>query len=149
MPLNAFDSGCRYLTYRPHTEKELKDKLSKKGFATNDISNAVKRLKDLGYINDEDVAMRWVQSKVKQKCWGISKITAYLINKGVSRDIINRVVKTVLNEIPEENIAKEALRKKFGDNPLSVSAKKIAFFLNSRGFTPEIIYKIIGEQKTD
>lgn len=148
MPSNAFDSGCRALSIRPHSEKELRDKLLKKGFEAQDISQAVTRLRELGYLNDEAAAIRWVQSALKEKRWGKYKITAYLIKKGISGEIVRRVVALALADTPEEETARQALIKKFGENYLSTPVQKAGFFLDTRGFSPEVIHHIISEFET-
>jgi len=85
------DGAYRLLARRPHSRMELKSKLSRKGFCADLIENTLDRLCQQGCLNDEEVSLRWAQSLVQGRCWGKAKITSYLLQKGISRDIIKGV----------------------------------------------------------
>ncbi len=55
--------ATRQLTYRPRSISELKATLSQRGFRTVTIDSVVERFTELGYLNDEEFARRWVANR--------------------------------------------------------------------------------------
>ena len=99
-----------------------------------------------GCLNDEATAFRWAQARVQQRLWGRAKIDVYLARKGIDRDIIAQVQKAVWQTCSEEDIARQALAKRFPSFHDHRSAyAKAAAFLKSRGFSSEVIYKLVSE----
>ncbi len=145
----ALDTAYRLLAARPHTKAEIRRKLSRKGHDSETITAIVSELQEKGYLNEDDMAQRWAQALVREKLWGPLKISAYLMQKGISRKIIDQVQRQLWQEIDEPDIAAQALRKRFsGGEDESLRAKKAAF-LRSRGFSSDVIYKISKEPCED
>ena len=44
------------LNYRSRSEKELRERLEKKGFSENHIASTLKHLKEAGYLDDHALA---------------------------------------------------------------------------------------------
>jgi regulatory protein len=145
----ALDSAYRLLAARPHTRAEIRRKLSRKGCDSETITAVLSELREKGYLNEDDMALRWAQALVRDKLWGPLKISAYLTQKGIGREIIDQVQRQLWQEIDEPDIAAQALRKRFGGrDDESLRAKKAAF-LRSRGFAADVIYKISKEPCED
>jgi regulatory protein len=140
----ALDAAYRFLARRPHSMMELKRKLSKKGFCADLTENTIDSLCQQGYLNDEEVSLRWAQSLVQGRGWGKAKITFYLLQKGISRDIIEIVEKKIWQEFSEEEIARKALKKRFSPYREIPPQGKMVTFLKSRGFSSEVIFKVAG-----
>ena len=133
-----------YLSSRPHSLMELREKLTKKGCCQEIIDTVLKNLCRQGYLNDEEVSLRWASTLVLTRGWGREKVFFYLLKKGIGRDIIEKVQKTVWQELNEEEIARKALEKRFPEQGSSPPLGKRVSFLKSRGFSPEIIYRVAG-----
>ena len=143
---SALDAAYGVLARRPHSCRELKAKLLRKGFTAQDIDAALEVLVRQGCLNDEATAFRWAQARVQQRLWGRAKIDGYLARKGIDRDIIAQVQKAVWQTCSEEDIARQALAKRFPSFHDHRSAyAKAAAFLKSRGFSSEVIYKLVSE----
>ena len=145
----ALDAAYRFLARRPHSMMELKSKLSKKGFCADLIENTIDSLCQQGYLNDEEVSLRWAQSLVQGRGWGKAKITFYLLQKGISRDIIEIVEKKIWQEFSEEEIARKALKKHFSPYREIPPQGKMVTFLKSRGFSSEVIFKVASGLTVD
>ncbi|MBO5859013.1 MAG: regulatory protein RecX [Clostridia bacterium] len=83
----AFIAGLRLLSYRDHSEKELVTKLVQKGHKKEYALNAVDRLKEFRYIDDERVAEIYAKDLFERKGMSINGIVSELCRKGISREI--------------------------------------------------------------
>jgi len=133
-----------YLSRRPHSLMELKEKFIKKGFSQETIDTVLAKHCSQGYLNDEEVSLRWASTLVRTRGWGKEKIFYYLLKKGIDRDIIEKVQRTVWQEFNEEDVARKVLLKRFSEQGASPPLGKRASFLKSRGFSSEVIYRVVG-----
>jgi len=138
------DAAYRLLSRRSHSRAELEQKLSRKGFNAEDIASVLSEFSAKGYLNDDEVALRWAQGLVRTKCWGRAKISAYLAQKGINRETVDRVQREVWQEFSEETVARRAFQKRFAAAKTAPSPAKAAAFLKSRGFSAAVIYKLAG-----
>ena len=51
-PVSAFDAAAKYLSLSPRSEKEVRDRLYKKGYHKAEVEDAIARAKEYGYIDD-------------------------------------------------------------------------------------------------
>ncbi len=63
-PLNL---AIRYLSYQPRTVHEIKIFLKKKEFSSEMILKVIEILKEKQYLNDQEFAKLFIESKVKFK----------------------------------------------------------------------------------
>ena len=107
---SAFDYGAYILGLHDRSEKELYEKLLKKGYTPQESASAMAKLADYGYINDERFARHYAEQKLHS--YGKRKVEFDLLQKGISPEIVN----SVLEELVDENIMieeiKSAMRKK-------------------------------------
>ena len=104
------EAAFRLLSFRAHTEKELRRKLAKRGFSTIETAATTEELKKLGYLDDRIFSKNLAASRSKNKNWGRAKIASELRNKGVERELIKEAIGGLGPE--EENAsAKNAVEK--------------------------------------
>ena len=84
---SAFIAGLRLLSYRDHSEKEMVQKLVQKGHRKSYAVNAVEKLKEYRYIDDERVAEIYAKDLFERKGMSINGIVSELCRKGISREI--------------------------------------------------------------
>ena len=90
--LNARDRALSLISYRPHSEKEVRDKLRHKGFSENAAEYAVKWLTERNYLDDCRFAEELTFSYLRKE-YGKRRIHAELVRRGVARDTIHQVLK--------------------------------------------------------
>ena len=139
----ALSAAYRFLARRSHSQEELKAKLLKKGFSPTVTAQALEVIARQGYVNDEQASLQWALNLVEKRCWGRHKVTAYLVRKGIARELIERVQKQIWQEFDESAVAREALKKQYARSPDKPSVEKMFRFLKSRGFSQEAIYRNI------
>ncbi|MHB1545849.1 MAG: regulatory protein RecX [bacterium] len=144
----AQDYSLRLISARSYSEKQIAEKLIKKGFSTEDTGRAVKKLKEYGYLNDEAFAGRLVENG-KKRLIGRIKLSYELYKKGVNKNLIDELIEKLYGEDEEREAALKAMDKKkvslikYRENEL-IFKKKLYDFLQSRGFSSGIIEDILN-----
>jgi regulatory protein len=133
-----------YISRRLHSEKELKTKLRGK-FSSQNIHKAIDKLKELGYINDRKFAEMWVEQR--QISRGKYVLNQELIKKGVDKELIAEVLAEKANDPENEfeiasNLAIKKLKEGMSKDEVYL---KIGGYLSRRGFSYEIVKKVIND----
>jgi len=86
-PGTALDAGLRLLGRRAHSRVELLLKLTRRGFEGMAIRDALKRLEELGYLDDRAFARSFVRRRGSAR--GPRALSAELAARGVDRAEVN------------------------------------------------------------
>lgn len=145
-----FQKAANFISYRPRSEKEVRDYLFRKN--TPEVSRStprgwgekeIKRLKKSGFLNDYDFAKWWINQRLQFRPKGKIALRSELIKKGINKKIIDEALKEVSFE-SELKAAKKAYEKAI-KQLRSVEPKKrkqrLIGRLSSRGFSWEVIKK--------
>ena len=113
------------------TEKEIIAKLKKRGYVSEIIDKVIFKLKDYGYVNDEEFAEKYINSYSKNK--GKRLLKSELKLKGVSDAIIEDKFLSVENELETAiKIAEKYVKNK----PVDIKTKQKCYkYLLSKGFS--------------
>lgn len=141
---------------RPRSEKEVRDYFRIKNYelrikGKEPISNlaidlVIKKLKQKELLNDEEFAKAWVESRRKTKKKGKIALKQELFQKGINREIIDRVMGNTGYEISEEETARQSFEKKiklWQPLPFLKKKKKMYEFLLRRGFEFEVVKSVV------
>jgi regulatory protein len=128
-----------FLSRRFHSEKELFLKLKSKLYDEGLIKIVLSDLKKSGFINDHVFTLHFVEEKLSKKRWGKNKIKAALINKGINRSTIDKVISGYKDDKSEFDLAYSLAEKKIiqlqkRNIDTNKYQQKIFSFLISRGF---------------
>jgi regulatory protein len=149
-----FDKVLHFLSYRPRSEKEIKDYLTKKisqeqkiSFSEAKESLLIKKISDklkkYKYINDEEFS-KWLISSIVLKKKGPRAARVEFIKKGLPKDIVDEALSKFPNQ---KEIAKKAIEKKLKlwQKLSNLDFKKKVYrYLASRGFDWEIIKEVFA-----
>ena len=130
----ALEKGIFLISLKDRTKKELYKKLEEKYQNKNSIKKAIKKLEELGYINDLDYSI----SYIKNKKYGKNRITYNLIQKGIEKKIVELAYEELETE---ENIDDKRL-----ENLIKKNEKKLAY-KNSDLKKEEYLKQLKEEQK--
>src|SRR3989338_8631599 len=126
----AFNFSLKYLSFRNRSIKEVYDYLLRKNFIDETINSVLKKLVDLKFINDEEFAKSWIESRQKYK--GKSKLV--LKNELRLKCLKDDQIEPLLNAAEDDlETAKIAYRKKeriIGKLPKEEFNKKMTGFLS-------------------
>ena len=87
----AYNYAVSLLSRRDHSERELMTKLSQKGY-TDGAQEAIRKLRDGGYVSDERFARLYIRELQTFKKYGKRRIEQELYRKGIDREIIREVL---------------------------------------------------------
>jgi len=138
---DARDYAFLLLKFRLRSEKELCERLKKKGFESGTIREVAGSLKSKGFIDDRLFAKAWIKSRLGRSL-GLRRIRQELNLKGIDKEItdtyLNEVKKVYSEQDVVKNIAQERLEKLKGVEPRCARRRVYAYLLR-RGFSPEIV----------
>ncbi len=139
----AFNFALKYLSFRNRSTKEVYDYLIRKRFIDETINPALKRLVDLKFLNDDNFARVWVESRQKYK--GKSKfiLRNELKLKGLNNDQIEPVLNDAMDDFETAKIAYEKKKRILGNLPPEEFKKKMAGFLQRRGYSWDVVSKLL------
>ena len=135
------ERALRLLARREHCRAELARKLGQAGFAAEDIAPLLDEFEARNWLSDRRFAESWVADHRARA--GSVKLAYDLRQRGVS----DNVIEAVLSEHRDSEIerAREVWKKKFGAAPADAAEKARQIrFMQSRGFTPDVIRRAIN-----
>lgn len=146
----AYNFALKLIGVHPRTVLEIENKLKNKDFSPKVVDQTIALLKDQDYLNDEDYAKAWLEERIKNRPCGQALCWKKLKEKGIDKDIIDKVLGEMLDENKELELAKTlAQNKKTQLKTKGIHWKKIpgkiGFFLQSRGFSTNIIIEVLEE----
>jgi regulatory protein len=149
-----FESALKFISFRPRSEKELQDWFKRKEVGGETQKMVVKKLKHLGFLNDEEFAKWWIEQRTEFHPSGGRLIKMELKQKGISEDIIARLLDCYIAKGTEIDLAKKVLEKKLPrlKNYKGLELrKKLQNILAQRGFSWETIKELVDTivKKTD
>lgn len=136
--------ALQYATYKPRTEKQVREALAKKGFIGESIQEAIDFLYSFQYLNDEEYARNFALASLDKKPMGKKVLHYTLQTKGISSAIIERVLDDVY---PKENIEELALKvvekrfRKKNELTKELIEKEVQYLLR-KGFSYEVVKDI-------
>ena len=139
------NSALRTVEKTYKTEKELRDKLTEKGFEEDTIKRAIEFLKEYNLLNDEKYAEMYIKDRLRSQ--GRNKIKYALIRKGVSEDILLDKLSNIDSEDENDTAFKLAekkyniLKKKESDK--YKLSQKLFRFLLSKGYDYDCCNSIV------
>lgn len=133
------------LAMRDHAEGELRKKLEERYYPKKHIDAVIERFVEIGYINDERTAERFIKSLVRQG-WGPMKIRVKMRQKGYPAETIDDALAEVDEDATWLESATDRLESKFRKEASELDEKemqKAYRHLSYRGFPGGIIRQIL------
>lgn len=134
--------SLRYLKNRIKSSKELEVRLNKEKFSKETKKNIIDYMKNMDIINDEIYAKQLSKEELIFKNNSIAYTKYKLLNKGISKKIIKKVLNCYDSNTEISN-ANNLIKVKFGEINKE-NKQKIYKYLASKGFSYEIIKKCIN-----
>jgi len=140
---DAVSYSIRLLSIRGRSEKELKERLTKKGFNQGTMEKAIDVLRGYGYINDRRLAERLISYAFTDRKLGRRGTTSFLHKRGIPVEIITESGIESLDERPgaEELVRKKAPR--ISGLPEDKKKRRLYGMLSRRGYSSETISYVL------
>jgi regulatory protein len=143
------ESHCRHyalrlLARREHSRLELQQKLSAKGFNAPELEALLSQLEAENLLSDARFAEAYIRSR-RQRGFGPQRIRLELQRRGVADETVAAYLHT--NSADWVALARAQYKKRFGERqaPNYEERARRARFLLGRGFSKEVIYKVLDE----
>lgn len=134
----ATSAALALLGYRARSEREVRERLARKGFAPPAIEAAVARLAGWGYLDDADFARRWVEGRGATR--GRRLLEQELRQKGVAAESVRETLDEA--ELDERAAALDVGRKRLrqlGTADPAATRRRLGAYLGRRGYGYDII----------
>ncbi|MBI4080906.1 MAG: regulatory protein RecX [Candidatus Levybacteria bacterium] len=147
----AYVKAIKFLSFRPRSEKEVRDNLlKKKKYDSVVIERVIATLQRQNFLNDHEFAKWWVNSRKQFKMRAERIIRLELRQKGVAKEIIDESLQIKEDDehpVQDDATLAEKLVKKqlprYKGIPKNEVYKKLGGFLARRGFDWETIKRSI------
>ena len=139
----AYERALRYIARRPHSEKEIANKLSRNRIEIPVQDRVLKRLRDVSLVDDVEFARAWVENRQLFRPKSGRMLKSELRGKGVSEEAIEAALEGFDEEEAILAVVKKA-NKRYGDLSDEASNRRMRQFLARRGFSYELISSMIS-----
>lgn len=150
----SLEKGIFLISLKDRTKKEVRLKLEEKYKNKAAVLRATEKLEELGYLNDLNYAMSYIESKT----YGKNRVSYNLFQKGVTKDVVEKAY-LALDEENEENVEDVKLEKLIQKKGEKVNInnewnekkikeeQKLIQYLARQGFSLDKIFKKVKEYK--
>lgn len=146
---NLLNKSFKFLSYRPRSEKEVRDYLLRKKADDITLERIIQSLKENNFINDFDFTKWWIEQRTKFRPKAQRLIKLELLRKGIAKDLIEEILqdKTVETETDLDKAKKIAQKKllRYKNEEPHKKYEKMVRFLASRGFNWDTIKEVVDQ----
>lgn len=128
------------------TEAQLRRKLEESEYPKEAVESAIAYVTSYGYLDDRRYAEHYIEWKKQGK--GKARLKMELVQKGISREIIEEVLESKDFGETREMIRQIILKKRKTDIPMNEKEKqRIYGFLMRKGFSSSDILAVMREEE--
>lgn len=147
-----YNKALKFLSYRPRSEKEVRDNLLKKKATDTTADLIITKLKEQRFLDDKEFTKWWIEQRTLIKPTGLRVIKMELKQKGIDRELVDEILQNSEDLVHDElEMARKLVEKKI-DKLRNLDRQKIyqklGGFLSRRGFDYDTIKKAIDEMLT-
>lgn len=144
-----YNKALKFLSYRPRSEKEVRDNLIKKKASGSTIDLIIKKLQEQKFLNDKEFTKWWIEQRTLVKPTGKRLIKIELKRKGVDKELVDEIFSSVEDIVNNElELARKLVQRKINKYKGLDRQKiyqRLGGFLSRRGFDYDTIKKTIDE----
>lgn len=138
----AMNRALHSLGYRARSARELRERLSRAGYAGETVSGVLARLEELGYLDDEEFARNVARDKARKR-YGPRRIYEELRRAGLDEEFAQGVVEEEFAGRSELEEARAAVQRRYNAGERSdAQARRVHGFLMRRGYSAAVSAEI-------
>jgi regulatory protein len=141
----AMSRALDFLGYRARSEREVRDRLRRYGYGDETVEGLIGRLKELGYLDDEDFARLVAREKARR--YGPRRVSAELRRSGVDAETVRQVVDEEFAGRSELEEARSVAAQRYNRGGSAAEARRVYGFLVRRGYSVEVCAEIAREYR--
>lgn len=150
---SAKNYGMKLTAARSYTTAGLIRKMREKEFDEWAIEQTVVFLQEYRLLDDEEYARRWIHDSIYLKGYGKYRIQNSLREKGISKEIAERILAEFSFEEAEETVLLPLAEKKLGGDFSYENVAKTKRYLAARGYSfdsiDSAVRKIVGRSEEE
>ena len=142
----ALQRAGRFCALRERSPQEVLEKLLGWGLLEDDALVVVGKLQEDGYINEQRFANAFCHDKFEFNSWGKQKIRASIYPHRLPKQMIEEALNRIDEQHYESRLRSLAEKKwnALQKEALNKRKQKTASYLASKGFEPELIWRVIN-----
>ena len=137
------------LSFKPRSVAEMRERLLEKIWAEAEVvDQVIARLKELGYLNDEQLAASFASSRLAVRPLGKNRMRRDLQRRKLPREITEQTLDQLYEGDAEDELIDRALAKRLrlkGAPTTPEAAKKLFDYLMRRGFSYDLVRRKVRE----
>lgn len=138
----------RYCAYQDRCSQEVVTKLRSWQIEEQEQRQVLQILKNDGFLDDERYVQSFIRGKINTKQWGVQKIRLGLLQKGISKDLIDKYIEDINPQQYTDNIQTVLRKWTQSHGPITQeNITKLYRHLMAKGYTYEEIKRV--ELKTE
>ncbi|MCA1688405.1 MAG: RecX family transcriptional regulator [Actinobacteria bacterium] len=141
----AMARALNFLGYRARSEKEVRDRLRRYGYGEETVGGVVGRLKEIGYLDDQDFARLVAQEKARR--YGPRRVSAELRKSGVDAELARDAVDEEFAGRSEIDEARSTAARRYNRGGSDAEARRVYGFLVRRGYSAEVCAEVAREYR--
>lgn len=157
----TYDYALNLLSYRDHSQKEMRQKLTRKGASVEQAQSSINKLTEYGLMNEERFAQRVYEAWLAKRVYGRLHLAAELAKKGVPKELCQSILEQFTKDMECERVElaigqyckanKKKIEKAFNSEEPKEKQKLYAAagrYLVSRGFGGsymELMFKLLNQ----
>jgi regulatory protein len=139
----CLNAAFQFLSFRPRSEKEIRERLQRRGYQSEDVEKSITQLKRLDLVNDNAFAEYWKENRNSFRPRGQRMLKLELRRKGVETEIIREVIGDIKDETDNAYRAAETRARTLPVADYQVFRQRLSGYLQRRGFDYGVINKVI------
>ena len=142
--MDAYTSALTLLARRELSARQLRDRLTRKQFPSDEIERALARLTADGTVDDRRVALACARTDAAIKGHGRRRILQHVQQLGVSPDVAAEAVNEVFGDVDEASLLDAAIERRLRGTAIAAldqhGKARLVRHLVARGFDPSAVF---------
>lgn len=147
-PQQAHQKIKQFCAYQERCHSEVQDKLYSYGLTGPEVGEAISKLIEENYLNEERFATQFAGGKFRIKQWGRVKIKYELKQRGVSEYCIRKGLAAIDNTAYNITLHKQAAQKLKllkSEKNIFIRKRKLQGYLVAKGFEINLVWECLNE----
>jgi len=147
---SAYIAALKMLGRRELSERQVRQRLARRGYESDAIDAAVTRLTSEGSLNDERAARAMAHAETSLKKRGKLRVRQRLEAAGISRAVADRAIQDTFESIDADVLMASALHKRLrGGEHIADDREfqRLYRYLVGQGFEPDRVLALLRRRK--
>lgn len=143
-------TALKMLGRRELSERQVRERLARKGFGENEIEEAVARLTAERAIDDARVAAAIARTETAIKRRGRLRVKREIENAGIAPGLARQALDEVFEDVDDDSLLQAALGRRLrGDRPIEDDREfqRLYRYLAAQGFESDRILKALNARR--